>query len=185
MSSTLSKSSLPSPVGIAVPSPYHLWLIRSAPKSRLTRFGARQRPLPGRVVDLCRFLGRATRPNSAMICATVFTLTAQAASRRSAVGREPRLADAQRAATDRMWDPMLCPLRSDEGGHGYRPIAPSTQRALERLSTFPRRREVPPAASAARSSLVVAGPARPARPRSTGCRHHRVSCEPWPPSYPT
>ena len=40
-------SSLPSSVAISVPSPYHLRLICVAGKSRLTRSGARHRPLPG------------------------------------------------------------------------------------------------------------------------------------------
>src|SRR4051794_38920573 len=48
---------------------------------------------------------------------------------------EPRLADSQRPAGGRMRHPMLLPLGGDEGGHRYRPIASSTQRATERLST--------------------------------------------------
>ena len=70
-----------------MPSPYHLRLIAAAPKSRLTRSGARQRPFPGRVVALRRFVRRAARPCSRMIAATVFLLTVHPASRRSAVIR--------------------------------------------------------------------------------------------------
>jgi hypothetical protein len=43
-SNTLSRNSLPSPVGISVPSPYHLRFRLCAPNERLTRSGARQRP---------------------------------------------------------------------------------------------------------------------------------------------
>src|SRR4051794_41209141 len=46
---------------------------------------------------------------------------------------EPRLADSQRPAGGRLRHPMLLPLGGDEGGHRYRPIASSTQRATERL----------------------------------------------------
>ena len=52
-----------------------------------TRSGARQRPLLGRVVDLRRLLRRAARPCSRISAATVFSLTDQPASRRSAVIR--------------------------------------------------------------------------------------------------
>jgi hypothetical protein len=52
MSKTEARCSLPSPVPISVPSPYHLRLILPAAKSRLTRSWARHRPFPGRVVDL-------------------------------------------------------------------------------------------------------------------------------------
>src|SRR5947208_16285553 len=48
-SSTLASCNLPSAVSISVPSPNQRWLIRRAVKSRLTRSGACQRPLPGRV----------------------------------------------------------------------------------------------------------------------------------------
>src|SRR5262249_41015403 len=58
MSSTEARCSLPSSVGISVPSPYHLQLIVAAGKSRLTRSGARHRPLPGRVVPLRLFFWR-------------------------------------------------------------------------------------------------------------------------------
>jgi hypothetical protein len=53
----------------------------------LTRSGARQRPLPGRVVDRRFFFRLAARPCSRMRAATVFVLTARPASRRSAVIR--------------------------------------------------------------------------------------------------
>ena len=43
--------------------------------------------LPGRVADLRVFFGRATRPSSRITAATVFSLTVQPASRRSAVIR--------------------------------------------------------------------------------------------------
>src|SRR4051794_2264423 len=48
---------------------------------------------------------------------------------------EPRLADAQRPAGGRVRHLMLLPPGGDKGGHRYRPIASSTQRATERLST--------------------------------------------------
>jgi hypothetical protein len=70
-----------------VPSPYHLRLTCSAGKSRLTRSGARQRPFPGRVVDLRFFVRRAARPCSRMTAATVFWLTRHPAARRPAVIR--------------------------------------------------------------------------------------------------
>jgi len=70
-----------------VPSPNHFWLTFAALKSRLTRSGARHRPLPGRVVALRLFLRRAARCCSAISCATVFWLTAQPASFKSAVIR--------------------------------------------------------------------------------------------------
>ena len=76
---------MPSPVSISVPSPYHFWLIPAAGKFRLTRSGARHRPFPGRVLPLRRFFGRAARPISAISAATVFLLTRQPRSRRSAV----------------------------------------------------------------------------------------------------
>ena len=79
------KVELPSSVQISVPSPYHFWLIFSAGKSRLIRSGARHRPFPGRVASLRRFFGRAARPISAISAATVFLLTVQPASCRSAV----------------------------------------------------------------------------------------------------
>jgi hypothetical protein len=88
MSITEARYSLPSPVGISVPSPYHLRLSCRAGKSRLTRSGARQRPFPGRVADLRLFLRRAARPCSRMIAPTVFWLTVHPASRRSAVIRD-------------------------------------------------------------------------------------------------
>src|SRR5262249_17940606 len=87
MSSTEARCSLPSPVGISVPSPYHLQLIFAAGKSRLTRSGARHRPFPGRVVPLRLCFRRATRPCSRISAATVFLLTRQPASRRPAVIR--------------------------------------------------------------------------------------------------
>jgi hypothetical protein len=84
-SSTLSRYSLPSSVSISVPSPYHLRFTWSAAKSRPIRSGARHRPLPCRVVCFRRRLGRDRKPSSRMILATVFTLTTQPSSRRSAV----------------------------------------------------------------------------------------------------
>src|SRR3954454_19031129 len=48
---------------------------------------------------------------------------------------EPRLADAQRPTGGCVRHLMLLPLGGDKGGHRYRPIASSTQRATERLST--------------------------------------------------
>src|SRR6266566_5270033 len=58
MSRTEARWSLPSPVGICVPSPYHLTLIFCAGKSRLTRSGARHRPFPARVAARRLFLRR-------------------------------------------------------------------------------------------------------------------------------
>jgi hypothetical protein len=55
--------------------------------ARPTRSGARQWPLPGRVVPRRRRVGRPTRPSSRMIAATVFSLTRQPLSRRSSVIR--------------------------------------------------------------------------------------------------
>jgi hypothetical protein len=49
--------------------------------------GARHRPFPGRVATLRFFFRRAARPSSAITAATVFTLTVQPASRRSAAIR--------------------------------------------------------------------------------------------------
>jgi hypothetical protein len=60
-------------------------LIFSAGNSRLTRSGARQRPLPGRVVARRRFLRLAARFCSRSSAATVFSLTRHPLSRRSAV----------------------------------------------------------------------------------------------------
>src|SRR3954447_13577308 len=48
---------------------------------------------------------------------------------------EPRRADLQCPARGRVRDAVLLPLGGDKGGHRYRPIASSTQRATERLST--------------------------------------------------
>ena len=87
-SSTEARWSLPSPVGISVPSPYYLTLTYCAGKSRLTRSGARHRPLPGRVVALRFFFRRAARPSSRITAATVFLLIAQPSSRRSAVASQ-------------------------------------------------------------------------------------------------
>jgi hypothetical protein len=86
-SSTLASCNLPSAVSISVPSPNQRWLIRRAVKSRLTRSGACQRPLPGRVELRRRRFARALRPCSAMIAATVFWLTRQPISCRSLVIR--------------------------------------------------------------------------------------------------
>ena len=87
MSSTLARYSLPWPVTISVPSPNHFWLIFPAPKSRFTRSGARHRPFPGRVSALRFFMRLADRCSSRISCATVFSLTFQPASFRSAVIR--------------------------------------------------------------------------------------------------
>jgi hypothetical protein len=87
MSSTLSRYSLPSPVLTSVPSPYHRRLIPSAAKLRLTRSGARHRPLPGRVLALRFFFRRAARPSWRISPATVFSLTRQPSSRSAAVIR--------------------------------------------------------------------------------------------------
>src|SRR4051794_27648036 len=73
---------------------------------------------------------------------------------------EPRGANLQCPARGRIRDAVLLPLGGDEGGHRYRPIASSTQRATERLRTSrctrsslsPRRSR----ASSARSSSVSA-----------------------------
>jgi len=72
MSSTLSRCSLPSPVTISVPSPYHRRLMPSAVNFRFTRSGARHRPRPGRVEALRFFFRRAARPCSRIKAATVF-----------------------------------------------------------------------------------------------------------------
>src|SRR4051794_1329928 len=48
---------------------------------------------------------------------------------------EPRRADPQRPTRGGVRDLVLLPLGDDELGHRYRPIASSTQRATERLST--------------------------------------------------
>ena len=87
MSNTLARCSLPSPVTISVPSPYHVRLSPSAANRRPTRSGARHRPLPGRVVCRRRRGGRARSPCSAISSATVFSLTRQPAARSSAVIR--------------------------------------------------------------------------------------------------
>ena len=64
-----------------------LWFSLSVPKSRPIRSGARHRPRPARVVCLRRLLPRAARPSSRISAATVFSLTDQPSSRRSAVIR--------------------------------------------------------------------------------------------------
>src|SRR5262249_14319447 len=87
MSSTEARCSLPSPVGISVPSPYHLQLIFAAGKSRLTRSGARHRPFPGPVVPLRLFFRRLPSPCWRSGAARVFLPPRQPASRRSAVIR--------------------------------------------------------------------------------------------------
>jgi len=87
MSSTDARCSLPSPVLISVPSPYHLVLTAAAGKSRFTRSGARHRPFPGRVLPLRPRLRRAASPISRISAATVFSLTAQPASRSALVIR--------------------------------------------------------------------------------------------------
>jgi hypothetical protein len=68
---------------VAIP----LSLIVAAAKSRPTRSGARHPPRPGRGGWCRRRFGRARRPSSAMIWATVFTLTRQPSPRSSAVIR--------------------------------------------------------------------------------------------------
>jgi hypothetical protein len=87
MSSTESRYSLPSPVAISVPSPYHRRLTPSAANLRFTRSGARQRPLPGRVEPLRFFFRLAASSCSRIRPATVFSLTRQPASRSAAVIR--------------------------------------------------------------------------------------------------
>jgi hypothetical protein len=62
-------------------------LICLAGKSRLARSGARQRPVPGRVVERLRFLRLAARCCSRITAATVFSLTRHPAARKSAVIR--------------------------------------------------------------------------------------------------
>src|SRR4030095_15042321 len=116
MSSTESRYSTPSPVGISVPSPYHFWLILAAGKSRLTRSGARHRPLPRRVVPLRPFLpGGAKRPISAIKAATVFLLTTQPASWRSAVIiGDPRLPPC--ASNSRLTSALSRSRRTARGG---------------------------------------------------------------------
>jgi hypothetical protein len=92
MSSTDARCSLPSSVGISVPSPYHSRFSALAGKSRPIRSGARHLPVPDRVLCLRRFFALAIRRCSRMILATVFSLTRQPASRRSSVIRgEPYL----------------------------------------------------------------------------------------------
>ena len=102
-------------MGISVPSPYHLRLTSCAGKSRLTRSGARHRPLPGRVVALRFFFRRAARPSSRITAATVFSLTAQPSSRRSAVIRgEPYLPSC--AANSLLTAALSCSCRAARGG---------------------------------------------------------------------
>ena len=67
---------------VAVPLDVDL-LRREVPLDQVRR--ARLRPLPGRVVALRFFFRRAARPCSRITAATVFSLTAQPSSRRSAV----------------------------------------------------------------------------------------------------
>jgi hypothetical protein len=88
MSSTESRISLPSPVTISVPSPYHRWLIPGTGNLRLTRSGARHRPFPGRVRPFRpRRPGLADRPRPRISPATVFLLTRQPSPRSAAVIR--------------------------------------------------------------------------------------------------
>ena len=73
---------------VAVPPDVDL-LRREVPLDQVRRV---PRPLPGRVVALRFFFRRAARPSSRITAATVFLLTAQPSSRRSAVIRgEPYL----------------------------------------------------------------------------------------------
>jgi len=71
---------------VAVPLLVDL-LRREVPPDQVRRAVACCRPLPGRVVALRFFLRRAARPCSRISAATVFPLTCQPASRRSAVIR--------------------------------------------------------------------------------------------------
>jgi hypothetical protein len=48
---------------------------------------------------------------------------------------EPALTCPERPARGGVGNPVLVPLGDDEPGHRYRPIASSTQRATDRLST--------------------------------------------------
>ena len=76
---------------VAVPLLVDL-LRREVPLNQVRRAVACCRPLPGRVVALRFFFRRAARPSSRISAATVFSLTAQPSSRRSAVIRgEPYL----------------------------------------------------------------------------------------------
>src|SRR4029453_12966201 len=111
---------------------------------------------------------------------------------------EPGRADPQRATRGGVRDAVLALLGGDEPGHRYRPIASSTQRATERLSTsrcirssaFSFRSRCSSARSSSPSApapwLFPSAPpaARPAPPRPARPRHPRVPAGPWPPSYP-
>ena len=117
---------MPSPVGISVPSPYHLRLIPAAGKSRFTRYGARHRPFPCRVVCLRPFRpGRAARPCSRIRPATVFWLTRQPASRSAAVTRgAPSLPS--RAANSRATSALSRCRRAARGGSSPPPTCKTT-----------------------------------------------------------
>ena len=71
---------------VAVPLDVDL-LRREVPPDQVRGALASCRPLPGRVVALRFFFRRAARPSSRITAATVFLLTAQPSSRRSAVIR--------------------------------------------------------------------------------------------------
>ena len=83
----MSRYSLPSPVGISVPSPYQRRLMALTANLRLTWSGARHRPFPGLVEALRLFFRRAARPSSRISPATVFSLTRQPSSRSAAAIR--------------------------------------------------------------------------------------------------
>src|SRR5262249_52874921 len=72
MSSTESRYSLPSPVVISVPSPYHRRLIPRAANLRPTRSGARHPPLPRPCCPLAFFLPPGARPPPALRPRRVF-----------------------------------------------------------------------------------------------------------------
>ena len=73
---TVARYNLPSPVSISVISPHHTRSGAPSVKSRRTKSGAAGR-LPGRVSPRRLRTFRATRPNSDMIFAMVFTETCQ------------------------------------------------------------------------------------------------------------
>src|SRR5262249_7219448 len=98
----------PSSVGISVPSPYHLQLIVAAGKSRLTRSGARHRPLPGRVVPLRLFFWRAAPPPPR--------------TRPAAGGALPRPPPPPPPAADRPCRVLALMLGNQPGDLGFEPI---------------------------------------------------------------
>src|SRR5680860_1645928 len=81
---TVARYSFPDRVGISVMSPHHLVLVADAVKSRLTRSGNFGAFLSCLVNPLVRLMIRATSPCRRIESATVFSLTFQLASSRSA-----------------------------------------------------------------------------------------------------